>query len=105
MEAKNYRKGNIVKNEDEKSNKSKPLLCDVLSNLKKNSIVAFKEKKRNKWFTGVVNCVLPPNEKRTEYYIMINLNVPIDPQWNDGEQTVHYIDDISDLVVLENIMI
>jgi hypothetical protein len=90
-------------NEAENGNKSKPLLCDVLISLKENTIVAFKEKERSEWFTGVVNCVLPPNEKRTEYYITINLNVPIEPQWYDGEQTVYYLDDISDLVVLENI--
>jgi hypothetical protein len=92
-----------ISNETESGNKSKPLLCDVLIGCKENAVVAFKERKRNEWFTGVVNCILPPNEKRIEYYITINLNVPIEPQWYDGEQTVYYLDDISDLVVLENI--
>ena len=92
-----------TENEAEYGNKSKPLLCDVLINLKENTVVAFKEKERNEWFTGIITCVLPPNDKRTEYYITINLNVPIEPQWYDGGQTVYYLDDISDLVVLENI--
>lgn len=79
------------------------IFCDVLSDLKENNVVAFKEKKRNKWFTGVISCIAPPNEKRPEYFIIINLNVPIEPQWYDGEQTVYYLDDICDLIILENI--
>ncbi len=93
-------------NEAEKGNKSKPLLCDVLIGCKENTVVAFKEKERNEWFTGVINSIYEPHSKyntSNEYYISISLNVPIEPQWYNGEQTVYYLEDISDLVVLENI--
>ena len=93
-------------NEAESGNKSKPLLCDVLINCKENTVVAFKEKERAEWFTGIISFIYPPQTKYNntdEYKLQINLNVPIEPQWYDGEQTVYYLDDISDLVVLENI--
>jgi hypothetical protein len=92
--------------DDQNGNKSKPLLCDVLINCKKGTIVAFKEKERDTWFTGQISGFLEPNSKYNksdEYVVSINLNIPIEPQWYDGEQTVYYLDDISNLVVLENI--
>ncbi len=97
---------NNLSNEAENGNKSKPLLCDVLIGCKENTVVAFKEKERNEWFTGVIYSIYEPHSKyntSNEYSISISLNVPIEPQWYDGEQTVYYLDDISDLVVLENI--
>jgi hypothetical protein len=93
-------------NEAECGNKSKPLLCDVLINCKENTVVAFKEKERNEWFTGVVNSIFEPHSKynaSNEFFISIYLSVPIEPQWYNGEKTVYYLEDISDLVVLENI--
>lgn len=92
--------------QDQDGNSSKPLLCDVLINCKENTVVAFKEKERNEWFTGIISFIYPPQTKYNnteEYKLSISLNVPIEPQWYDGEQTVYYLDDISDLVVLENI--
>ena len=92
--------------QDQYENKSKPILCDVLINCKEGTVVAFKEKERNEWFTGIICSIFPPKSKYNqtdEYVLSINLNVPIEPQWYDGEKTGYYLEDISDLVVLENI--
>jgi len=87
------------------SNK-KPKLDDILSNCKENSIVAFKEIEDGRWFTGTISMILKPNSefnKNNEFMILIDLIVPITPQWYDDEKTTFTIDCISNLVVLEGI--
>jgi hypothetical protein len=80
---------------------NKTKLYNVLINCKQNTVVAFKEIKRNEWFTGIITYIYPPKSNSDEFRISINLNVPIEPQWYDDEQTVYYLNDISDLVILE----
>ena len=88
------------------SNK-KPKLDDILSNCKENSIVAFKEIEDGRWFTGTIRMILHPNsefnKKNSEFSILIDLIVPITPQWYDDEKTSFTIDCISNLVVLEGV--
>ena len=87
------------------SNK-KPKLYDILSHCKENSIVAFKEIEEGNWFTGTISMILHPNSesnKNNEFMILIDLIVPITPQWYDDEKTSFTIDCISNLVVLEGV--
>ena len=87
------------------SNK-KTKLYDILSHCKENSIVAFKEIEEGNWFTGTISMILHPNSesnKNNEFMILIDLIVPITPQWYDDEKTSFTIDCISNLVVLEGV--
>lgn len=84
---------------------NKTKLYNVLINCKQNTVVAFKEIKRNEWFTGIITYIYQPKSNSDEFRISINLNVPIEPQWYDDEQTVYYLNDISDLVILETVHI
>lgn len=66
-----------------------------ISNIKRDDIVAFKTLHGN-WFTGCVFMI-------AENAIMINLNIPIEPQWySDSDTTVYFLSDITDIVVLES---
>lgn len=77
----------------------------VLEKLKEGSIVAFKTKETQIWYTGEVRWLRPPNSQfnpKDEWYIHIELNVPIQPQWyEDGDKTNYYLEDIIDLKILE----
>lgn len=74
-------------------------------NIVKGSIVAFKSIKDDEWFTGYVQGIWPPNSeinKTDDWSVSILVILPIVPQWtDDGEKTVYYHGEYSDIILLE----
>jgi len=65
------------------------------SNIKEKDIVAFKTTDGD-WFTGWVGFV-------SDTSLMINLIVPIEPQWyRDEDDTVYFLDSITEVILLKS---
>jgi hypothetical protein len=82
------------------------VLAAVFSKCKEGSIVAFKSKENNEWYTGYIQSLYEPNgkfNKSNVWSVSICVNEPISPQWyEDGDKTVYYYEDITNAVLLEN---
>lgn len=82
------------------------LLADVFYRCKEGSIVAFKSKETNEWYTGRIQSLFEPNGKYNKsnvWNVSICVYEPINPQWyEDDDKTVYYYEDITNAVLLEN---
>ena len=78
------------------------LLTAVFSKCKEGSIVAFKSKETNEWYTGRIQSLFRPNESNV-WSVSICVYEPISPQWyEDDDKTVYYYEDITNVMLLEN---
>jgi hypothetical protein len=97
--------------ENETTNNRKPmayntLLAAVFSKCKKGSIIAFKCKEKEEWYTGYIQSLFEPNgkyNKSTVWSVSICVYLPVHPQWHeDDDKTVYYYKDITNAMLLEN---
>jgi len=82
------------------------LLSAVFSKCKEGSIVAFKSKEKEEWYTGRIQSLFEPNGKYNKsnvWSVSICIYEPISPQWyDDDDKTVYYYEDITNVMLLEN---
>ena len=82
------------------------MLAAVFSKCKEGSIVAFRSKETNEWYTGRVQMLYGPNSKynKSDFWsVSICVYKPICSQWDgDDDKTVYYYEDITNAVLLEN---
>ena len=100
-----------MKKENETTNNSKPmaydtLLAAVFSKCKEGSVVAFKSKENEEWYTGYIQSLFEPNGKYNKsnvWDVSICVYLPVHPQWHeDDDKTVYYYEDITNAMLLEN---
>jgi len=82
------------------------VLAAVFSKCKEGSIVAFKSKDNEEWYTGYIQSLFEPNGKYNKsdlWSVSICVNLPVQPQWNEeGDKTVYCYEDITNAMLLEN---
>lgn len=82
------------------------VLAAVFSKCEEGSIVAFKSKKTNEWYTGRIQSLFEPNGKYNKsnvWNVSICVYEPISPQWYENDdKMVFYYEDITNAVLLEN---
>ena len=82
------------------------LLAVVFSKCKEGSVVAFKSKENEEWYTGYMQSLSEPNSKYNKsnvWSVSICVNLPVQPQWHeDDDKTVYYYEDITNAMLLEN---
>ena len=69
------------------------------------NVVAFKTIDTQKWYTGTIITLYPPNSKcnnTSVCFFEINVSIAIEPQWYDDDaKLTYYIEDINNLILLE----
>ena len=72
-----------------------------LSESMESSIVAFKPKDSQLWFTGMFECMSAPNTKYNKWHYSISVILPIEPKWyEDSDKTVYFPWEIEKIVIL-----
>ncbi len=98
-----------MKKENKITNNGKLIVYDtslaiVFSKCKEGSIVAFKSKENEKWYTGYIQSLFKPNSKYNKsnvWSVSICVNFPVQIQWYEDDKTVYYYEDITNVVLLE----
>ena len=82
------------------------VLTAVFSKCKEGSIVAFKSKENEEWYTGYIQSLFEPNSKyntNNVWSVSICVYLPIEPQWyHDNDKTIYSYKDITNAILLEN---
>jgi len=75
-----------------------------MKNIKENSIVAFKPKGKDEYFTGYCKDIFKPKSKYNKndfYTFRIEVILPIQPQWIEDDKTVYFHNEIDDIILIK----
>ena len=76
-----------------------------MTDIKKRCIVAFKPKNKKVWYTGEVGDTYSPESKynkRNTWFFDIEVILPVEPQWDEGDKRRYFPEEIDEIVVLDN---